>query len=45
MWGRAHTPFNSKLLAGATQLNEMAFAVREATTELMYAWKELYSLH
>lgn len=32
MWGRAHTPFNSKLLAGATQLNEMAFAVRETTT-------------
>lgn len=32
--GVAHTS-NSKPLAGATQLNEMAFAVREATTELM----------
>lgn len=32
---------NAKLLAGATQLNEMAFAAREATTELIYELKEL----
>ena len=35
-WGCSTHISNSKLLLGATRLNEIAFAVREATTEIMH---------
>jgi hypothetical protein len=44
MWGKTHIP-PTQSGSQVLQLNEIAFAVREATTEIMYKWKELYSLH